>query len=176
MAENGQGAGGNNAPGDGLKTQSLNHGPGSFTQNNADQLPGEPTKSLENTPDMRGDFDKSRDPLIARQIEDQGKTEAQRRNELTGQGRAQMPKGSRQKHAPAPAPGLRPDNAKAVDRGSFAARQRDEDYQARKDQFVASRRANLAQKSARNPSADKESFRAQFRNAAFNDNQRGRSR
>lgn len=175
MAENGQGSGGGDAPGGSGQSQGLNHEPGSFAHNNSDQLPGESTKSFENSPNLRAEFDKARDPMIARQIDDLNKTEAERRNELTGQ-TPPSPKKARQSHAPKPAPTTRPSNAYPIDRGSFAARQRDEDQQARKEQFVASRRANMAQSNARVRSPDKQSFKEQFQRAAAKDNSQGHTR
>lgn len=133
MAKNGDsGSGGGGGPTGGTSGQSLNHGPGSFAHNNADQLPGGPTKAQETAPDLKAAFDQNRDPLIARQIADQGKTEAERRQAQQTRSRQQAFKASRARHAPNQAPVLRPDlpHGADVDRGTFNARQRQEHRQA----------------------------------------------
>lgn len=148
--------------------QALNHGPGSFAHNNSDQLPSGARSSLDQMPSLRTSFDQSRDPMIAAQMRDLGKTEAQRRDATQNPKSRDAFKASRRSHAPLPAPMMRPDNAKAADRRSFAARQREEFIQARKA-AVARPMPSKTQAPAPDKQAVKDQFRAAAQNAAAPD-------
>ena len=66
----------------GASNGGYNHGPGSFAHNNADRLPGQSPPNV-NAPDVRTGFAGTRDPATQAQHADMGKTESQRRAELT---------------------------------------------------------------------------------------------
>ncbi len=54
-------------------------GIGSFAYAHRHELPGEPMRFEKTAPKVRSDFDYNRDPYIAKQMADQGKSEAERR-------------------------------------------------------------------------------------------------
>lgn len=135
MAENEQGGTGEIGGG-----QNLNHGPGSFAHKNTDQLPGGQTKAQETAPALLQTFNRT-DPLIDRQIVDQGKSEAERRSGQSEAARQAKFNASRTRQTPVQAPTLRPTNSRAQDRATFAARKREDFFQSRREQNASVRQA-----------------------------------
>ena len=152
MAENGQGGTGGSGSG-----QSFNHGPGSFAHNNADQLPGGQTKARETAPTLSPTFNRT-DPLVDRQIADLGNSETARRTGQSEEARRAKFNASRARHAPVPAPVLRPTNSQAQDRATFAARQREEFFQSRREEKAAVRQAASKERAA-GPKAEERGFK-----------------
>ena len=72
---------------------------------------------LKGLPQARRDFDQNRDPLIARQLADLMKREAERREDQAGRGAAMV-----KQDKPAPAPHPTGPLGEAVDRQSFNGR------------------------------------------------------
>ena len=102
---------------------------------------------LKDLPQARRDFDQNRDPLIARQLADLKKTEAERREGQAGRGAAMV-----RQDKPAPAPHPTGPLGEAVDRESFNGRWLIEQRDAAFAQAKARREAPApAREQNRNP-------------------------
>lgn len=122
---------------------SLNHEAGSFTHNNADQLPSQTTapdreaQGPDNAPEVRGGFQQTRDEATQKQEADLSKTEAQRREEIT---RPVMTRSAhklgRSRHQPTETLAMETDlpEKATVDRTTHDNLQRKEDIAAMKEQ------------------------------------------
>ena len=111
-------------------TMAKDTGVGSYSYANRANLPGGEPSFTASAPKARDDFDNARDPLIATQKRDLGKSEAQRRFELTrreGQGSDMIRRDQ-------PKPVLKPSPALAMgpDRAAFSRAWWDEHRTARK--------------------------------------------
>jgi len=60
-------------------------GVGSFAYAHRHELPGEPMRFEKTAPKARPAFEYNRDPYVAKQMADQGKSEAERRGSFMGQ-------------------------------------------------------------------------------------------
>lgn len=113
-----------------VNTPKPDSGLGSYSHAHRADLPGGEPRFYQSAPQSRESFDNARDPLIAAQKRDLGKTEAQRRFELS----RRSDEGSGMIRREQPRPVLKPSPALSMgpDRAAFNRAWSDEHHEARK--------------------------------------------
>lgn len=113
-------------------------GQGSYSYANRADLPGGEPRFYANAPKSREAFDNARDPLIAEQKRDLGKSEAQRRFEQSRRTDPGLDRGSDMIRRDQPKPVLKPSPALSMgpDRAAFSRAWWDEHRSARKKNLL----------------------------------------